>query len=69
MDNSLKLTYSVREASRLFGLSRNALYAACAQGQIPVLRIGKRILIPKARLLALLGGPGENDEDNGSAAK
>ena len=61
-----RLCYSCREAAQLLGLSKNACYAACSRGQIPVLRIGKRLLIPKARLDALLRGTGEAGEARGT---
>jgi hypothetical protein len=56
--NSERLTYDVVEASRILGLSRNATYQACLTGQLPHLKIGKRILIPKiiiSRMLAEAG--------------
>ena len=41
-----KRTYSVEEAARFLGIGRTAAYEAVRTGQIPSLRIGKRILIP-----------------------
>lgn len=60
MQTSERLTYSCKEACKLLGLSKNSLYAACSRGEIPCLRIGKRLLIPKAQLERLLLG---NRED------
>lgn len=37
------------------GLGRSASYAAAARGELPTIRFGKRIVVPTARLLALLG--------------
>ena len=54
-----RLTYSVKEAAKLLGLSRNSAYQACLIGEIPHLKIGKRILIPKVQLEQLLHGSGE----------
>lgn len=51
-----KSTYSVVEAARLLGLSRNSVYQAIDRGQLPSLKIGKRILIPKILLKRLLEG-------------
>jgi excisionase family DNA binding protein len=59
MVTSERLTYSVREAAELLGLSKNSAYQACLKGEIPHLKIGKRILIPKAQLERLLLGNGE----------
>ena len=54
METTEKLTISVNEAAKILGISRNAAFAACRNGSIPTLKIGKRILIPKAKLLALI---------------
>lgn len=52
-----KLTYTVEEAGSILGLSRPSAYAAVAANQIPVLRIGRRLLVPKAALQKLLDEP------------
>lgn len=52
-------TISVEHAAKLLGVSRSAAYRAVAAGQLPVLRLGRRIYIPTARLLAMLGVPPE----------
>lgn len=44
-----RLVYTVPEAGRLLGLSRNAAYAAAQRGDIPTIRIGRLLLVPKAR--------------------
>jgi excisionase family DNA binding protein len=55
----LSPTISVEHAAKLLGVSRSAAYRAVAAGQLPVLRLGRRIYIPTARLLAMLGVPPE----------
>lgn len=50
-------TYTVDEATAILGLSRNSLYAAIRRGELPALRIGKRIVIPRAALERLLDVP------------
>ena len=57
-----RLTYSVTEAARVLGISRNSCYAACERGELPCLKIGKRILIPRARLDRLLSDNGDRDQ-------
>ncbi len=42
-----RLVYTVPEAGRLLGLGRNASYDAAKRGDIPALRIGRRLLVPK----------------------
>ena len=49
-----KGTYSVPEAARLLGIGRNAAYDAVRRGEIPTIRIGKRLLVPKAALQRML---------------
>lgn len=48
-------TMSVEVAGKILGLSRNSAYEAARRGDIPVLRIGRRVLVPTAKLLELLG--------------
>jgi excisionase family DNA binding protein len=49
------LTLTVEETGRLLGISRGAAYRAAACGQIPTIRLGRRLLVPTARLHQLLG--------------
>ncbi len=50
-----RLVYRVPEAGRLLGLSRNAAYEAAKRGDIPTLRIGRLLLVPKIPLHRMLG--------------
>jgi len=65
MENE-RLTLTVKEAAKLLGLSRNAVYEAARTGKIPVLKIGRRFLIPRVpferNLLGVLPPEGINDE-------
>jgi excisionase family DNA binding protein len=63
MEQSAKLTMTVPEAGELLGVSRNAAYAAAAAGQIPTIRIGKRLLVPTAALRRLLDSAVPKHED------
>jgi excisionase family DNA binding protein len=56
------LVLSVEEAAELLGLSRGSAYAAVRCGEIPAVRVGRRWLVPRARLLELLGQPQETRE-------
>jgi excisionase family DNA binding protein len=49
-------TMSIEEAARLLGIGRNSAYDAAARGDIPTIRIGKRILVPRAAFERLLSG-------------
>ncbi|PKW25413.1 hypothetical protein [Phycicoccus duodecadis] len=50
-----RLTITVDELYPALGIGRNQAYAAVANGTIPSLRLGHRIVIPVPKLLALLG--------------
>jgi excisionase family DNA binding protein len=43
-----RLVYTVPEAGRLLGLSRNGSYEAARRGDIPTIRIGRLLVVPKA---------------------
>ena len=49
-----RLTLTIEEAARMLGLSRNGAYEAAARGDLPVIRIGRRILVPRIALERLL---------------
>ncbi|GIH51642.1 DNA binding domain-containing protein, excisionase family [Microbispora rosea] len=48
-------TLTVPETARLLGISDDATYDAVHRGDIPSFRIGRKILIPTAKLAAMLG--------------
>ncbi len=52
-------TLSIPEAGEVLGISRDLAYRAAARGDLPTIRLGpKRLRVPTAQLLALLGVPG-----------
>lgn len=56
-------TLTVEQAGELLGVSRRVAYRAAANGELPTFRLGRRILVPTAKLLDLLGlAPDELDE-------
>ena len=44
------------DTGRALGLGRNATYEAIRRGDIPSIKIGKRVLVPRAALERLLAG-------------
>lgn len=50
-----RLVYTVAEAGELLGISRAFAYELVARGELPVIRLGRRCLVPKVALLALVG--------------
>jgi excisionase family DNA binding protein len=70
---SLPDALTVEEGRSVLRLGRNAIYEAIGLGEIPPVRIGRRILIPRARPLRLLGtesginAPGQEEIGGDSA--
>jgi excisionase family DNA binding protein len=52
--DSERRTYSVEEAARILGISRMSAYTYANAGTLPVIRLGSRMLVPKAALEKLL---------------
>ena len=48
--------YDVPEVAKRLRISRNAAYDGVARGEIPSLRIGRRIVVPRLAFEALLQG-------------
>jgi excisionase family DNA binding protein len=51
-----RLVYTIGEAARLLGLGRNAAYQAAARGELPTIKLGRLLRVPKAALHRLVGG-------------
>lgn len=54
LDPEVTPVMTVEEAGEVLGLSRSASYDAAARGDIPTIRIGRRLLVPTAGLRRLL---------------
>lgn len=50
-----RLAVSVREAAKMLGLSKNSVLAAVNRGDLPAIRVGRRILIARLPLERRLG--------------
>lgn len=48
MTNTERRTISVEDAGRRLGICRNAAYEAAGRGEIPTIKIGRRLLVPEA---------------------
>jgi excisionase family DNA binding protein len=55
-----RLTYTVPEVAELLGISRSTAYECVRRGEIPALTLGRRVVIAKATIDAMLG-PTTND--------
>jgi excisionase family DNA binding protein len=56
METDSPLVVSVQKAANLLGISRNATYEAVRIGEIPSIKIGRRVIIPRAALMKMLSG-------------
>jgi excisionase family DNA binding protein len=61
---------TVEEAAKLLRIGRSAAYEAARRGDIPVIRVGRLLRVPRHRLEALLGisesgSPAEETESAG----
>lgn len=50
-----KATYSVKEAAVVLGMTADAVYNAVHRGDVPHVRIGGKILVPRVKLDQMLG--------------
>lgn len=55
LTDSDRLVLTVAEAGALLGISRTFAYELVARGELPVIRLGRRRLVPKRALLELVG--------------
>lgn len=49
-------TLTVEQAAEVLGIGRTAAYNAAQSGDLPVIRIGRRLLIPRPALDQMLNG-------------
>ena len=49
-----RLAMSVEEAATVLGISRTSAYEYARTGVLPVIRLGRRLLVPTAALVTLL---------------
>ena len=49
-----RLTFTVDEAAAVLGISRSAAYECIGRGEIPALRFGRRVVVPREALMDLL---------------
>ena len=57
-----RCTCSIDEAAEALGIGRSTAYAAAREGSLPVLKMRNRLLVPTAKLLAMLGCDAADDQ-------
>lgn len=61
-------TLTIEETAAILQLGRNTVYAAVRSGEVPSIRVGRRYLVPTARLASMLGVGNDIGEEASSAA-
>jgi excisionase family DNA binding protein len=51
-------TLTIEEVGEILGLSRPSAYAAANRGDLPVVRVGRRLIVPRHALEKMLDGRG-----------
>jgi excisionase family DNA binding protein len=62
---SERKTMTVEQAARVLGVGRNSAYQAARAGQIPAIRIGKRLIVPTAAFEKFLATEPKRDAKKG----
>jgi excisionase family DNA binding protein len=60
--------YTVEEAARLLRVGRTAAYEAARRGDIPVIRVGRSLRVPRHQLERILGVQNHDDPGAGAGA-
>ena len=55
--NVVRGLYTVLEAAQLTGVGRSTMYELVRRGEVPSVRLGRKVLITRPTLEALLGCP------------
>jgi excisionase family DNA binding protein len=53
-----RVTITVPEAAELLGISESAAYEAAARGELPAVKVGRRVLIKRDQFLEILTSTG-----------
>ncbi len=53
-ETQARLTFSMEEAATQLGIGLGTAYKAARRGEIPIIRFGKRIRVPRAALYKML---------------
>lgn len=60
-----RLAVSVNEAARLLGVSRDLVYDLVARGELPAIRLGRRLVVARRSIQELLAGQLGGSPDSG----
>ena len=57
---SNKKLYELPEVLEIIPMSKAGLYLACSRGDVPTVKVGRRVFIPSWYIDKILGEPSEN---------
>jgi excisionase family DNA binding protein len=63
------LTITIDEAGEALGISRGSAYKAARMGELPVIRIGKRLLVVRDRFEEMLDDPVRKNVEHGRLSR
>lgn len=66
--SSPQVTVTLAQAAAILGVDPRTVSGAVRAGDIPAVRVGRRVLIPKHRFLAYLDGSASGISDDSTAA-
>lgn len=49
-----RATYTIDEVAEILGIGRSSAYQAAQTGEIPTIKVGRRLLVPKVALEHML---------------
>ncbi len=58
-----RVTITIGEAAEMLGISRTSAYLCARRREIPTVRLGRRVLVPVVRFMAMLEGDPPSDEN------
>ncbi len=58
-ENSERRTLTVPQAAEILGIGRNSAYEAVKRGEIPTIKIGRLLKVPKVAFDRMLEGAGK----------
>ena len=62
-----RATLTVEEAARELGIGRGLAYELARRGELPTLRLGRRLVVPAVALQRMLAGGGPTHDDRPAA--
>jgi excisionase family DNA binding protein len=65
MEREQRATLTVEDAAEVLGIGRSAAYEGVRRGEIPSLRIGRRLVVPRAALERLLAAGSARADGDG----